>query len=114
MRNQLFIWPARWSFLVDEYKKMYDALEGRCPLSPIDPKKSFPVRRTKTHTYLPPIHPEPAPLHLPRTSSGMYGYTPLKDGRNLVQDRQNWTRPSGDVVQHDLIKVLKWPMDYYD
>ena len=47
-----------------------------------------------------------------RTTSGWYGYSHLHNGHNLVSDRQRWTK--AQAYQHDLIKLLKWPMDYYD
>ena len=48
-----------------------------------------------------------------RTTNGWYGYKHLHNGRNLVADREYCWR-KGEARQRDLIKILKWPMDYYD
>ncbi|KAK7104665.1 uncharacterized protein [Littorina saxatilis] len=116
MKNQAHGWPSRWSFLVDEYKKMYEALEGKRPLSPYDEEAN--ARRPLAEriaelgkfvdkVYLPPIDKMPPSTSIPKTTSGWYGYAPKIGGWSLVTERQKWTKARPTIVQHDLIKLLE-------
>ncbi|KAL8594970.1 hypothetical protein ACOMHN_038767 [Nucella lapillus] len=119
-RNQIYVWPRRWNWMIDENKKMYEAMAGKRPLSPYDETrfssldkpagKKGKAEKRMEEIMLPPIPAIPAKPQIPVTTSGWYGFVPKVNGRSVVSDRQRWCKVT--VGQHDLLHLLDWPTIY--
>ncbi|KAK7091092.1 uncharacterized protein [Littorina saxatilis] len=124
-KNQIETWPSRWSWLVDENTKMYEAMAGKRPFSPYDQTRWLlppnPLPRIPDHVlgrdgkkgkpplpiFLPPIPDIPAQPNIPTTSNGWYGFKPTIQGRSIVSERQKWCKVTAG--QHNLPCLFGWP-----